>query len=200
MNCVRNFLPNESEVFAREVRYWNRAFCKHVTWQYSSLCAHAFCELFYTWSGTTEMVNKKKKAVSSLKLKIPLLLLKSMSQCRNSSWDYYYTTYGDQTISCILTPVCLCATISGSPNKSISTEFFIVQTALTSLSLMLVIYFVSKKTLFLVAILKARKYNVAKKPRVQHQDWARCYMKYVKEVSLFFSCSNKYYFCLFALP
>lgn len=147
------------------------------------------------WLTTT-----KKKAVSSLKLKIPLLLLKSMSQCRNASWDYYYTTYGDQTISCILTPVCLCATISGSPNKSISTEFFIVQTALTSLSLMLVIYFVSKKTLFLVAILKARKYNVAKKPRVQHQDWARCYMKYVKEVSLFFSCSNKYYFCLFALP
>lgn len=42
-----------------------------------------------------------------------------------------------------------------------------MQTALTSLSLMLVIYFVSKKTLFLVAILKARKYNVAKKPRVQ---------------------------------
>lgn len=82
-----------------------------------------------------------------------------------------------------------------------STKFFIVQTALTSVSLMLVIYFVSKKTLSLVAILKARKYIVAKKPRVQHQEWARCYMKYVKEVCLFFSCSNKYYyFCLFALP
>lgn len=45
------------------------------------LCVHMLSvNFFYTWSGTTEMVNKKKKkAVSSLKLKIPLLLLKNMS-------------------------------------------------------------------------------------------------------------------------